>query len=114
MLAGGDSISGDIGYGNRILFPSSCMPSKDKYIQWAEALPLSGNKSVALLGPFDFEPCSEHNRVRRRVPRSKWMQLQELCKPFGIMPPAIGKSSANKLPYTKHHKKGNMVFDGRG
>ena len=82
--------SKDIIYGPRIQVRPNVIPSSLKYIQWATLLPLHGKTSISLLGPFEFEAITLHNRVRQRIHRSHWDQLMESCFMHGILPPSVG------------------------
>ena len=58
--------SGDIVFGDRILFRPGIFPNSSKYIQWADTVDLS-DPAVFLSGPFDFEPITSSNRTRSKV-----------------------------------------------
>ena len=66
---------------------------------------LSGDASVALLGPFNFEPLSEFNRVRCKVTRSVWQQLLDTCPSHSLLPPTLGSSISNLPPLRKNTTK---------
>ena len=46
------SVSNDIIYRDRFEFRPSSTPPSTKYIQWSTLLPITGDKSTALVGPF--------------------------------------------------------------
>ena len=87
-----DTTTGVMVYDERILFPPHRNPNKDKYVEWATALTLAGTESCSIVGPFNFQPCNEFNRMRRKVSRFHWDQLKTTCDEFGILPPTLGPS----------------------
>ena len=100
----------DIIYGHRILIRPNTLPCHKKIIQWATLLPLCGQNTVSLAGPFDFEPINDSNRVRQKVALSQWLLLIDACALFGITPPTIGspqfnKSLQNSKPSSKKRKR---------
>ena len=90
-----DPSSNLIIYGDRVLFPPHQTPNPSKYIEWSETLPLDGLNSARLVGPFDFEPLSAFNRVRRIVGHQHWDDLTQHCSTLGLTPPTLGSTSSN-------------------
>ena len=66
------SISNDIIYGDRFEFKPSSTPPRNKYIQWSTLLPITGDKSTAIVGPFTFTTINTSNRVRQIVADVHW------------------------------------------
>ena len=56
----------------------------------AALLPLQGNNSVSLVGPFDFESIDASDRVRQQVSTPNWHFLLEACTIFDISTPTLG------------------------
>ena len=103
-----DPSSGNIIYDERILFHPNRIPPKEKYIEWTESLTLSGEDSCSIIGPFNFDPCTATNRVKRRVPSSIWLQLFKHCTAKGLMPPTLGPLSSyipRQAPKRQKRKK---------
>ena len=90
-----DSVTNNIVYGDRILFPPNRVPCSSKYIEWTEPLTLSGQKTVSLVGPFNFSPISQFNRVRRTIDKPLWKSLHDACLTNGITPPTLGASNSH-------------------
>jgi len=60
-------------------------------------LPLYGDKAMALVGTFNFEPINVSNRVKQKVHHIQWNQLTEICKVLGILPPTMGTKNSHKI-----------------
>ena len=69
-----------------------------KIIQWAALVPLYGNRSLALVGPFHFAAINESNRVRQRVSQTTWETLARMCNAVGISPPTFGPMQHHPMP----------------
>ena len=82
--------SGDIVFGDRILFRPGIFPNSSKYIQWADTVDLS-DPAVLLSGPFDFEPITSSNRTRSKVALTQWRILHDICNSRSILPPTLGE-----------------------
>ena len=82
--------TGQIIYGDRILFPPSRIPDKDKYVSWATTINLDPAGPHYMRGPFDFEAITHTNRMRCKVSRDNWIQCRECCQSHNITPPTIG------------------------
>ena len=59
------SVSNDNIYGDRFKFRPSSTPPSNKYIQWSTLLPITGDKSTALVGTFTFAPINTSDRMRQ-------------------------------------------------
>ena len=88
-------------YGDRINIRPSVTPCSSRFIQWSTLLPLFGDNTVALVGPFSFEPISVSNRVKQRVHTDQWNNLVTVCKLQGILPPNMGKKNSHKVSIIK-------------
>jgi len=86
-----DSVSNEIFFGDRILFRPNIIPDHKKYIQWGYSVRLL-NEECYMLGPFDFEPLSPHNRTCCKVASNIWLKLAAICSQRGILPPTLGKN----------------------
>ena len=69
-----DKTTGTLVYDEQLLFTPHRIPDKDKYAEWATALPLDGTRSCSMIGSFNFQQCNEFNRIRRKVSRVHWNQ----------------------------------------
>ena len=78
------SVSNDIIYGDRFEFRPSSTPPSTKYIQWSTLLPITGDKSTALVGPFTFAAINTSNRVRQTVAYDHWQSLIVACNFHGL------------------------------
>ena len=67
--------TGSVIYGDRVHIRPSTNPCSSSFVQWATLLPLFGDKTVALVGPFQFEPINASNRVKQKVHHNEWTQL---------------------------------------
>ena len=92
------SVSNDIIYGDRFEFRPSSTPPSTKYIQWSTLLPITGDKSTALVGPFTFAPINTSNRVRQTVAYDHWQSLIVACNFHGLLPPTVGIKSSHRIP----------------
>lgn len=54
-------------YGDIILIRPNIAPCSTRFVQWATVLPLQGENTIPLVGPFDFEPINSTNIVRNGV-----------------------------------------------
>ena len=106
-----DPSSKEIIFDDRVLIRPNHTPSSDKFIQWACLLPIVSSSNCVLLGPFNFVPISQSNRVRQRVPISCWHHLHRLCIHHGLPPPSLSPSHSSlpsipppPKPPTKHKK----------
>ena len=57
--------TGQIIYGDRVLFAPSQLPNQDKYIKWATEINLGDPERIS--GPFNFEEISTTNPTRAKV-----------------------------------------------
>ena len=93
-------------YGDRVLIRPNTTPYSTKFVQWAALLPLRGQDSISLAGPFTFEPITQSNRVRQKVAYSNWFILIDACTLLGITPPSIGITHRpTKQPVKKKNQK---------
>ena len=92
------SVSSDIIYGDRFEFRTSSTPPNNKYIQWSTLLPITGKKSMALVGPFTFVPIDTSNRVHQIVAYDYWQSLIVECNYHGLLPPTVGINNNHKIP----------------
>jgi len=71
------------------------------------------------VGPFNFEDIDAPNRMRQKVTRSHWTQLQNVCNIHGMLPPTFG--SNNNIPIanlkqikTRKRKKSQLTDNNMG
>jgi len=57
-----------------------------------------------ILIPFNFEEINASNRMRQKVPRSRWTQLQNICNTHGILPPTFGSNTNIPIAHLKKVK----------
>jgi len=101
-----DSVSGNIIFGDRILFRPNISPDPSEYIQWADTVSLA-ESSTLLVGPFDFEEISQTNRTRCKVHQTYWKRAVEICTDKNIIPPTLGSPLRfNAQPHTTTQTKG--------
>ena len=91
----------DVVYGDRILIRPSTTPDSSKFVQWAMELQLFGQNNCNLVGPFNFEEINASNRMRQKVPRLRWTQLQNICNTHGILPPTFGSNTNIPIAHLK-------------
>ena len=91
-------ISNDIIYGSRYEFRPSSTPPSTKYIQWSTLLPILGESSTVLIGPFTFAPLDSTHRVRHTIHYEHWKDLVTACNFNGILPPTTGSHVSHKIP----------------
>lgn len=84
-----DRITGDIVYGNRILFRPDISPDYSKYIQWADTISISVDGTL-LVGPFNFAAIRPSNQTRRRVDQKYWKLVADICITRNLLPPTLG------------------------
>jgi hypothetical protein len=104
-----DPIDGTVLFGDQVLFRPGHTPPPDKYIAWADFVPLL-DPTVALVGPFDlvpFAPDTTTNRpsARQWVPLPIWHTLCSLCASKGILPPSISSQPILRSRWTKTKKR---------
>ena len=98
--------TGDVIFGDRVLFPPNRLPDSTKYVQWAEELNLASTNHV-LVGPFNFERISTMNRTRNKVAGTHWRKCYDLCISLNLLPPTTG-SRSSMLPIPQAQKKRKM------
>ena len=91
-------ISNDIIYGCRYEFRPSSTPPSAKYTQWSTLLPILGESSTVLIGPFTFAPLDSTHRVRHTIHYEHWKDLVTACNFNGILPPTTGSHVSHKIP----------------
>ena len=98
--------SAEIIYGKRMLFQPHITPDSSKFILWATTINLS-DPNVNLVGPFEFQPLTSHNRTRNTVAFPHWSALQESCLSHHLTPPQFTNTirrKPRKQPQ-RHRKK---------
>ncbi len=83
-----DRNSGEIIFGQRMLFRPGQTPDSTKFIAWADVVDVT-KAGVVMVGPFDFQRLSGVHRTPRMVRDEEWQQLYEVCMKRGLSPPTL-------------------------
>jgi hypothetical protein len=103
---------GVIEFGTRVLFQPPVIPDRDRYIAWADIIPLLG-ACINLFGPFNFEEpitarCSRTRSSRQILPFCRWASLAAVCAARGILPPVIASTPAIRSRWTTPHSSSQL------
>lgn len=100
--------TGNIVYGDRVLFRPNITPNRDKYILWAAPISLATPVHY-LLGPFDFRTASNSFRTRNTIDPQTWHQLHSICLEKHLQPPMLGVQNSPKPNLSKPLKRKRQI-----